>query len=873
MRTYRFLLKHILALALLAPILIMGAYFIGCGVYPFGKSSLLTVDMGQQYIDFYSYFRETVFGHPGQLFFAFNKDLGGDMYGVFAYYLLSPFNFIVCLFPKSMLDVAIAAITLAKYGCASLAMAFYLKHRGWSGFWLPGFGTVYALSGWMIANQLNLMWFDVVICLPLVAYGVDLIVERHRPWPFIWWLLVALITNYYMAWMLCLFIIGYFGYANCRDWAGPKHALQAIWRFASGALLAGGMAAVVLLPTLFQLTQSKGTYTVTKMTWKFEYKPYKLLGKFFTGSFNFDQMPSGQANLFVGSLIVIGLILYFVVAKIHWQERLFALAWTIFLTLSMMVEPLDLFWHGMQFPVWYPYRFSFVVVFWLMVLGTRALKLLPQGISWWQLLICLAVILGVAAFVWLHPKAFTYLKDSQILTTVIFSLFALLLLTLRDDQKPITAIMFCVLMLAESATNATITLNQLSYVSHSDYHTYTETLRSGVNAIQAKHKGTYRIGKTMLRTKNDAMQIGYMGTDQFNSMFEPSVPKLFGELGQSAGDGFVAYTNGTVITDAFLDLKYWLNPKFDASTSVPFIPQVSERPDLFGYGNTGYTKIGHTKDLALYQNPYALGLGFAASTQILKTKLLDGMPIVNQELLLSALTGTNFQTLFHKQYLSEPILKEAAWSGATVKKKTSGAIATVTYTFTATSRNPYYLQIPSTFTDSVVSLTQNGHTVPIYDTFRDPELLNVTPSAPGKKQMLVFTLLKDSADFGQLQLYHLDQATVAKKLQALQTSPWHITKRGDRSLAGKITIKQSRQVLQTTLPNIAGWQVQVDGKPVKPKTSLGLFMTIPLSKGKHHITMVYTPPYLWWGLLITTICANLVGLWWLFTPTGKHRRH
>lgn len=379
MRTYRFLLKHILALALLAPILIMGAYFIGCGVYPFGKSSLLTVDMGQQYIDFYSYFRETVFGHPGQLFFAFNKDLGGDMYGVFAYYLLSPFNFIVCLFPKSMLDVAIAAITLAKYGCASLAMAFYLKHRGWSGFWLPGFGTVYALSGWMIANQLNLMWFDVVICLPLVAYGVDLIVEQHRPWPFIWWLLVALITNYYMAWMLCLFIIGYFGYANCRDWAGPKHALQAIWRFASGALLAGGMAAVVLLPTLFQLTQSKGTYTVTKMTWKFEYKPYKLLGKFFTGSFNFDQMPSGQANLFVGSLIVIGLILYFVVAKIHWQERLFALAWTIFLTLSMMVEPLDLFWHGMQFPVWYPYRFSFVVVFWLMVLGTRALKLLPQA--------------------------------------------------------------------------------------------------------------------------------------------------------------------------------------------------------------------------------------------------------------------------------------------------------------------------------------------------------------------------------------------------------------------------------------------------------------------------------------------------------------
>lgn len=873
MRVYRFLSRHVLALALLAPILIMGAYFIGRGVYPFGNSSLLTVDMGQQYVDFYSYFRETILGHPGQLFFAFNKDLGGDMYGVFAYYLLSPFNLIVCLFPKSLLDVAIVAITLAKYGCASLAMAVYLKHRGWRSFWLPGFGTVYALSGWMIANQLNLMWFDVVICLPLVAYGIDELIKSLKPWPFMAWLLVAIITNYYMAWMLCLFIIGYFGYAICRDWHGPKRALQAIWRFGAGALMAGGMAAVVLLPTLFQLTQSKGTYTVTKLHWKFEYAPYKLLGKFFTGSFNFDQMPSGQANLFVGSLAVIGFILYFVIAKIPWQERLFALAWTIFLTLSMMVEPLDLFWHGMQFPVWYPYRFAFVVVFWLLVLATRALQLLPEGINWWQLIVCLIVILGVSAFVWTHPKAVTYLTDGQILTTVIFSLFALLLLTLRDDQKSLSAILFCVFMLAESATNAAITLNQLSYVSHTDYHTYTETLRSGVEKIQAQHSGTYRIGKTMLRTKNDAMQIGYLGTDQFNSMFEPNVPKLFGQLGQSAGDGFVAYTNGTVITDAFLDLKYWLNPKFDASTNEPFIPQVSERPDLFGYGNTHYTKIGHTKDLALYQNPYALGLGFAASSQMLNTKLIDGMPVVNQEMLLSALTGTNFQTVFHKQYLSEPVSKEAAWSGATVKKKTSASVTTISYTFTATTRDPYYLQIPATFTDSVVSLTQNGHTVPIYDTFRDPELLNVTPSAPGKVQTLTFTLLKDSADFGQLQLYRLDQATVAKKLNALQASPWHITKRGDRSLSGTITIKHPHQVLQTTLPNIAGWQVSVDGKAVTPQTSLGLLMTIPLKPGTHHISMRYTPPYFWWGLLVSIICANIVGLWWLLTPTGKHRRH
>ncbi|WP_461213220.1 YfhO family protein [Lacticaseibacillus sp. GG6-2] len=865
MRIYRNLSRHPLLVACLLPIIIMGAYFIGRGVYPFGNSSLLTVDMGQQYIDFYSYFRQTVLGHPGQLFYAFNKDLGGDMYGVFAYYLLSPFNFIVCLFPKSMLDVAIAVITLAKYGCASMAFAYWLRRHGWQGWWLPGFGTVYALSGWMLANQLNLMWFDVVIILPLVAAGIDTLVTQAKPWAFIGWLLAGIVTNYYMGYMLCLFVIGYFGYALVRDWRNFRQAWRAIWRFAVGALLAGAMAAVVLLPTLYQITQSKGTYTVTKIHWRFEYAPVKLLGKFFFGTFNFDQMPSGQANIFVGSLATIGFLLYFVCRHIPWRERLFAFFWTAFLALSLMLEPLDLFWHGMQFPVWYPYRFSFVVVFWLLVLATRGLAELRNGINWGELIIGLAAYLGVGGYIWQHPKQFPFLNNTLLATSIGFALFALLLLTIRNDSRRFTPLVFMVFMVAESATNAALTLNQISYVSHSDYHTYTETLRAGVDKIQHAHSGTYRIGKTMLRTKNDAMQVDYMGTDQFNSMFEPSVPKLFGQLGQSAGDGFVAYTNGTFITDAFLDLKYWLNPKTDTSSTTPFIPQVSERPDLLRYGRSGSTKA-----LTIYTNPYALGLGFAASDKILKTKLIDGMPVINQELLLSDLSGGSFDTLFHQAELSEPVLKGAAWSGSTVKKH--GNLATVTYTFSASSTEPYYLQIPATFTDSVVSLTQNGHSVPIYDTFRDPLLLNVTPSAPHQKQTLTFTLLKNSADFGQLTLYRLNQAAVTAKLATLAQSPWHITTRTDRHLSGTITIEHRRQVLMTTIPEAAGWQVTVDGQPAKPKRVLGLFMAIPLARGQHTVSMTYTPPYLWWGLLITLIAGFITATWWLLTPTGRHAK-
>ncbi|WP_390404834.1 YfhO family protein [Lacticaseibacillus jixiensis] len=865
MRLFKKLSAHPYWLAFCTPILVMSAYFIAQKVYPFGNSSLLTVDLGQQYIDFYSYFRQTVFGHPGQLLYAFNKDLGADMYSVYAYYLLSPYNFIVCLFPKSMLDSAIVVMTLAKYGSASLAMAYYLRRHDWAGWWLAGFGTVYALSGWMLANQLNLMWLDIVICLPLVCSGVDELTQGRRPWRFIWWLFVAIFTNYYMGFMLCLFIVGYFCYALARDWRNWRAAWLAVRRFVLGALLAGAATAAVLLPTLYQITQSKGTYTVTKVHWRFEYAPVKLLGKFFVGSFNFDQMPSGQPNIFVGSLVMVGVILYFIAPKIALRERLVAGLWTAFLVVSMMYEPLDLLWHGMQFPVWYPYRFSFVVVFWLVMLGAAGLKQASEGITWWQLTTALTLVLGMCAYVWLNLKAFKYLSDAQVLCTVCFYLLALLLLSIRSDARRYTGLMFALFMSAEAATNAAVTLNQLSYVTHSDYHTYTQALRQGVTKITRAHSGTYRIGKTILRTKNDAMQIGYLGTDQFNSMFAPRVPKFFGEIGQSAGDGFVAYTAGTEITDAFLDLKYWLDPK-PANPNGAFLPQVSARPDLLRYGQTG-----STKNLNIYTNPYALGLGFAASSQILKTKFIAQMPVVNQELLMSGLTGENFTTLFHKAALSAPVLKGAKWSGAAVSKL-PGELATVTYTFKASDTDPYYLQIPATFTDSVVSATQNGHSLPIYDTFRDPELLNVTPGAPHELQTITFTLLKDSADFGQLQLYRLNQAKTTAMLTKLKQAPWHITKRGDRSIQGDITIQAAHQVLMTTIPKARGWQVLVDGRAVTPAKALGLFMAIPLSRGQHTITMRYTPPFLGMGLAISLVAFGLIGLWWLLTPVGRHRR-
>ncbi|KRM88279.1 hypothetical protein FD19_GL000571 [Lacticaseibacillus thailandensis DSM 22698 = JCM 13996] len=844
--------------------MIMGIYFAVCQhVYPFGNSSLLTVDMGQQYIDFYAYFRQTLLGHPGQFFYAWNKALGGDMIGVWAYYLMSPFNLVLLLVPKSGLDVGILVITLLKYGAAGLTMAYYLQRRGLRSWALPAYSLAYALSGWMIANQLNLMWFDGAIMLPLVADGVDrLVAGEYRRYPLL--LAATLLVNYYIGYMVCLFIIGYFCFALVRAQLRRPAALRATRHFALTSLLGGALTAVLLVPTFFQITQSKGTYTTTSVNWRFEYNPLHLLSKLVAGSFNFDQMPSGLPNIFVSSLVTLGAIVYFMNRRIRWQERLTAGLWSLVLLVSLMFEPLDLLWHGLQFPVWYPYRFSFVVTFWLVLLAARGFQHLPDGISVVQMVVLVTFSAATDLYVWLNLDHFSYLTKEQVLLTGLLNLLAIVVLSLRGNAHRGTYIIILLLSIADMASNAALTLNQLAYVSHSDYHTYTEALRAGAQQVQQRDHGWYRIGKTVGRTKNDAMEVGFNGTDQFNSMFEPRVPTFFGKIGQADGDGFVAYTYGTEFTDALLDTRYWLTKR---AGSTAFLPTESTRADV-----ADYTGIAHTSNLNVYRNDNALGIGFGASKDILKTKLTTGTPLTNQDRIASALTGAH--TTFFEPRAFESItmtdnVKAMAGVGGTTYTVKKGGAATLTYTFIANTTEPYYLTVDSSLTDNAATVRLNGQEVHLADSFRNTGVLNVTPAQVNKVNTITITLNKQSLFIGNVALYQLDTTSFHRAIKQLQSEPLHVTHHGSNSLRGHVTIKRRHQVLMTTIPQVPGWHVRVDGHTVHPHRVLGLFMTIPLSKGHHTIKMFYVPPYLVTGLLIT-LAALFIGWIWLWRNRPRH---
>ena len=61
---------------------------------PFGTKTILTSDLENQYVQFFSYLREIYKGNHS-IFYTFSKTFGGEMLSLYAYYLMSPLNIIL----------------------------------------------------------------------------------------------------------------------------------------------------------------------------------------------------------------------------------------------------------------------------------------------------------------------------------------------------------------------------------------------------------------------------------------------------------------------------------------------------------------------------------------------------------------------------------------------------------------------------------------------------------------------------------------------------------------------------------------------------------------------------------------------------------
>ena len=119
--------------------------------------------MYHQYAPFFSEFRHKL-SEGRSLLYSWDIGLGVNFAALYAYYLASPFNWLLILCPARYVIEFMTASIVLKIGLAGLSFTWYLRKRsGASDFGACFFGIFYALSGYMAAYSWNIMWLDCIV--------------------------------------------------------------------------------------------------------------------------------------------------------------------------------------------------------------------------------------------------------------------------------------------------------------------------------------------------------------------------------------------------------------------------------------------------------------------------------------------------------------------------------------------------------------------------------------------------------------------------------------------------------------------------------------------------------------------------------------
>ncbi len=869
--------KSIYSLSFLIPLVIVTAYFIFRGFAPFGSSSVLTVDLGQQYVDFYAFFKNALTSDPSSILYSFQKALGGNMIGTWSYYLMSPLNLLLLLFPVKALPSVIGIITILKYALAGLTCSIFLTSRfSDKSFSVVSFSTSYALMGWMVANQLNLLWIDAVILLPLIFLGLETLIANGKSKLFIGTMAVMLMINYYMAYMIALFSTIYVILYSIPLASNLVDYLKRIGRYVIHFLISALLSAWITIPTFMSLLNSKVAYSTNELKFKFEYNPLLMIGKFINGAFDFKQMPNGTPNLFVASLVIFTFLYFFVSKQFPKQDKIIGLIVTAFFVISMCFNPLDILWHAFQLPVWYSYRFSYIFSFWMIFIGFRAyqtirtdrLREIPMAIS------SILIIVGLL-YIFANIKKFEYMNSGTFIFGVVYVTATIALIVIANSNRSSKLIQIGMLILVggEMSLNLVNSLNSISYLSASEYANFATITNDASKMLNKQDSSFFRVNETFQRSKNDALTGNYNGGSNFSSTLENNVSKFYGNIGNPNGDAFVVYTNPTLFTDALLGFKYSLseNP-FASKAEQEIFKSITNlnttRPEL-----EAYSLIDRSKYLDVYENPAALPIIFKSELSNNPPKYRNADPLQYQNDLAKQLgvRGQLFTQVNPKNYVANNTNPINKVDNAILSKKSLLKPATISAKIHVKAHSSLYMELSEQAPLKDISITADGLAIHQFKPYKHPVVVNIANTSTQSKDVsITISTTKQNIWLSSMRFYQLNKPILLNWVNQVKSDAGNVKQHSSTQLTANFKSKNSKQII-TSIPYEQGWSATIDGKPVKIHKWANTFIYLKNPKHGQKVAFTYRPQGMVLGVILTGITIlGLIGGHFIFKRNRRY---
>lgn len=768
-------------------------------VYPFGDNSFLTNDLKYQYIDFFAWFRRVLLGEAS-LRYSFSQGLGMNTWGLYSYYLASPFNLLCALFPADKLTLFVFVISALKLGCIHISSAWYVQKR----FGLPKpaaflLSLSFTFCSWTISNLRNPLWIDCLIMLPICAYGCHELIRKRRMIR----LVIATALNVMFCWytayisilFLCIFVLVEFVDYVAEEGFSWKLMLDRALRFAGAIVLGLLLSAWTFLPTI--LAMSKGG-PVLALGPLLKTNLKSLIRGFLPGMWvNNDSTPQFYCGIIM-MLLAVSLLFNRAVSI---KTRIATLVVTIILVASSVLSPLEYIWCGMRVPNGFYSRTAFLLSFFALWAAGYALQALKD-----------------------HPK-------------------------LCRASRPAVILPLLALTTIELFVNAHSMWSQL-YVGYSEDNNsvYVATATSTVKAIQDDDPTPfYRIDRTTTRVDsaalNEGLALGYDQLSSYSSANNPQAIALLNSLGYSSvGEFSTRYAEPILAVDALLGVKYAIAEQVPA-------------------GYVAMPKPGDTAS-AVYENPYVLNLGVAASKDIQNCTLEGENPFEKQNDLYSKILG-------HKVELYTEI-------DAT---KTAGSQDAKQWSVTVPAGSIGYLYINKDANAGSywpVALTIDHRTINNEAWRFDNNIRQIADASDAQSSHTVSLEVAegytDMPQDNEPVFYALNLEVFEQIIDELKTSQFVPAVFEDGKVEGEYTAENDGNLL-LSVPYDDGWSVTINGAAAEltPAADKGM-SCLSVQKSTNNIVMTYKTPGALAGLAVSLATATALIAAGLYTRHKKSRR-
>ena len=832
-------------------------------IAPFGDYSFGNTDCFHQMFPLLAVLQRKLKNGESLLYY-WNSGAGSDFISSYYYYLASPLNLLVVFIDKSDLNSFISLTIALRIIFSAVFFGLFItnydnkiinkkaedyNHK--NDIFYISLSCAYALCNYFCAYMYEIMWLDSLMVFPLILLGYYKMIKEKKPLIYVISLAYSLYCNYYLSYMICLFLILWFLLDNHDTF---KVFLNRSIYFVGYSFLSAGLVAFQLIFSFTGLMN-----TVSNSRENVNHFWYGNIFNIIRQQFIFSNTiitsyDDYDVNIYCGIFVLALLFIYIFISEISVLSKVKRIAIIFLFYISFNESILNYVWHGMHIQHGVPNRFAFILIMILLITA----KDTYDGLQGSNIKLCIIGIIGM----WILPLLCYFFVDfnSKFSAPVIifvsyififlYTIFISMILFNVKNQLTIKSV-FSVICILEILVNACTTLS--SNLLKTDN---VMIFLNGVESVYTNVENSdtdlfYRSDRADGMTDNENAYYGMNGLGVFNSTINKEIPDFLNSMGQHTWKNRIAYSKTTEFINDLMGIKY--------------IYGITGNDDY--EDNENYEKI-YNDGIVAYQNKNALPLGFAVREDILKYKKLSDIKVSeNLNSFATSLSSCN------EILIEENPDYTINYSGCDLSLRSDNDLS-----FSYTNRKDEDKKITIEYSidhscDYYIDIREDNEdyiTIMINDVTLDESiwltngLCRLGHLSENDKVRVIISdnkstyYQKNSSEaMVNIYLYSMNNSSLNRYIEECRTNIMQINDFSDAKIDAEIEISD-KNVLFTTIPFDEGWHIYCDGKEIKTIKIADAFLGIKLEKGKHTISFVYKPRYMLLGVIILMISIMII---------------